>query len=562
MFMVTMKAFIFFLLLEIHGLAAVTHSLKYFYTGSSQVPNFPEFVSVGMVDDVQIEYYDSDTEKMVPKQDWFARNTDQQYWERETDISRGQQQWFKANIEILKPRFNQTGGVHIVQRMYGCEWDEETGEVTGHEQFGYDGEDYIMFDLKEQTWVAKKQQAVMTKIKLDHDRALTVQKKNYLTQICPEWLKKYVNYGRSSLMRTDVPKVSLLQKSSSSPVTCHATGFYPNRAEMVWKKDGEEFHEGVNKGEILTNNDGTFQMSVDLDVSSVKPEDWERYDCVFQLSGVNEDIATRLDKSEIKTNEVTHSLKYFYTASSQVPNFPEFVVVGMVDDVQVDYYDSNTEKSVPKQDWFASNIDQQYWESQTAKRRGDQQWFKANIEIAKQRFNQTGGVHIYQRMCGCEWDEETGEVNGYHQEGYDGEDFISFDLKTATWVAPKQQAVMTQMKWGNNRAMMALYKYYLTQICPESLKKYVNYGRSSLMKTVVPKVSLLQKSSSSPVSCHATGFYPNRAEMVWKKDGVELHEEVCELWEELSDENSCPQSVSPPEVFLLSSQLPRYRFLS
>ncbi|XP_076735044.1 class I histocompatibility antigen, F10 alpha chain-like [Maylandia zebra] len=298
-----MKAFIFFLLLGIQGAAAVTHSLKYFLTGSSQVPNFPEFVVVGMVDDVQIDYYDSDTEKAEPKQDWFAKNTDQQYWERETANCWGSQQSFKANIDTAKQRFNQTGGVHIVQRMYGCEWDEETGEVKGYRQDGYDGEDFISFDLKTETWVAPKQQAVRTKTKWDSNKALITQYKNYLTQICPEWLKKYVNYGRSSLMKTVRPSLSLLQKSSSSPVTCHATGFYPNRAEMVWKKDGVEFHEGVNKGEILTNNDGTFQMSVDLDVSSVKPEDWHRYRCVFQLSGVNEDIVTKLDKSEIRTNE-------------------------------------------------------------------------------------------------------------------------------------------------------------------------------------------------------------------------------------------------------------------
>uniref|UniRef100_A0A668TY58 Ig-like domain-containing protein n=1 Tax=Oreochromis aureus TaxID=47969 RepID=A0A668TY58_OREAU len=303
MFMVTMKAIIFLLFLRIRGAVAVTHSLKYFDTASSQVPNFPEFVVVGMVDDVQIVHYDSVTEKTVPKQDWFAKNTDQQYWKRETEIFRGSQQTSIANIETVKQRFNETGGVHIVQRMYGCEWDNETGKVKGYDQHGYDGEDFVALDLDTEIWIAPTPQAVTTKMKWDKNRALIAQKKNYLTQECPQWLKKYVNYGRSSLMKTVLPSVSLLQKSPSSPVTCHATGFYPDRAEMVWRKDGVELHEGVNKGEILTNNDGNFQMSADLDLSSVRPEDWERYDCVFQLSGVNEDIVTKLDKAVIKTNK-------------------------------------------------------------------------------------------------------------------------------------------------------------------------------------------------------------------------------------------------------------------
>ncbi|KAL6099341.1 mr1 [Pungitius sinensis] len=294
------------LMISLHAAAPRIHSLKYFYTASSGVPNFPEFVSVGLVEEVEFLHYDSNTRRAEPRQAWMSRVTekDPQYWERNTENFMGHQHVSKGNIETAKQRFNQTGGVHIYQRMCGCEWDDETNKVVKvYYQDGYDGEDFISFDLETEQYIAPKQQAVISKQKLDHNRAKIAQEKNYLTHLCPEWLKMYVNFGRSSLMRTERPSVSLLQKTPSSPVSCHATGFYPDSATLFWRKDGEELHEDVDLGEILPNHDGTFQMRVDLNLSSVPAEDWRRYECVFQLSGVAEDMVTKLDRTRTNTEK-------------------------------------------------------------------------------------------------------------------------------------------------------------------------------------------------------------------------------------------------------------------
>ncbi|XP_062266250.1 uncharacterized protein LOC133972701 [Platichthys flesus] len=641
-----------------HSATARIHSLKFFLTGSSQVPNLPEFVGVGLIDEVQVGYYDSNTKKAEPKQDWMLKATNAQFWERQTELAFDLQQWFKNNMEILKERFNQTGGLHIYQKMSGCEWDDETGEVKGFNQYGYDGEDFISLDMETETWIAPTSKSVITKLKWDQDKARLAYNKYYYTQECPAFIKNVLEQGRNSLLRTELPRISLLQKSPSSPVSCHATGFYPDSAMLFWRREGEELHEDVYHGDVLPNHDGTFQKSADLKVSSISPEDWRRYECVFHISGVKEDIVTQLDKDSVESNrekptdmttiiiiiaavvavavvsavigfivyrkkkaqstsppgtdpcasqplrsgdggsnspsetssrlilnshwlrgcprltvcprltwfpslcgEISsstfspvkrntppltmftvlslllltgahsatariHSLKYFLTGSSLVPNLPEFVAVGLIDDVQIGYYDGNTKKAEPKQDWMLKATDTEFWERHTELALSQQPWFKNYIEILKERFNQTGGLHILQLMSGCEWDDETGEVNGFLQEGYDGEDFISWDHETETWIAPTPQSVISKLKWDQDKAELAFLKYYYTQECPSFVKKFLEYGRSSLLRTELPRISLLQKSPSSPVSCHATGFYPDSATLFWRREGEELHEDV------------------------------------
>ncbi|XP_047460615.1 hereditary hemochromatosis protein homolog isoform X2 [Mugil cephalus] len=293
------------LLLSTHVSALVKHSLKYYSFGSSGLPNLSEFVFSTWVDDIQAVYCDRNLKILKPQQDWmrkvFGNETRQMDWYT-NQCTEKKPNLFKATMYTLKQLFNQSEGVHVLQLIEGCEWDETSGNVTASMKFGYDGEDFIELDYKMLTWTALKPEADFIKQRWNNDRIRIKQNEKFLTQVCPEWLKMYFSFGRSSLMRTDVPSVSLLQKTPSSPVSCHATGFYPDRAMMFWRKDGEKTHEGVERGEILPNHDGSFQMNVDLNISSVSPEDWRRYDCVFHLSGVEDDIITKLDETQIRTN--------------------------------------------------------------------------------------------------------------------------------------------------------------------------------------------------------------------------------------------------------------------
>uniref|UniRef100_A0A8C2EHQ4 MHC class I-like antigen recognition-like domain-containing protein n=1 Tax=Cyprinus carpio TaxID=7962 RepID=A0A8C2EHQ4_CYPCA len=175
--------------------------------------------------------------------------------------------------------------------------------------------------------------------------------------------------------------------------------------------------------------------------------------------------------------------KYFYTAVSGISDFPELTVVGLVDEEQFMYFDSNTKKAVPKTEWIRQNVGADYWDTQTQTDIGQHQNFKNNIQVAKQRFNQTTGVHTFQLMYGCEWDDQTGATSGFRQYGYDGEGFLFLDLKEMRYISPVQQGFPTAQKWNNNRVLIETDKQYFSTECIEWLQKYVQYGKSSLQKT-------------------------------------------------------------------------------
>ncbi|XP_077376431.1 major histocompatibility complex class I-related protein 1-like isoform X3 [Festucalex cinctus] len=281
----------------------VIHSLEHFLTVSTQIPNLADYVDVAYVDGVEMFYYDSKSGKLEARNDWVkeAMADEPDFWEMRTVAAARRAMFSKAMLEIVRKAFNQSEGVHYGQVRFGCEWNDETDAVAGFEQWRYETGDDIVVDMNTFTGITESQVAVAVKHILDLFKIERETRKYYYTEFCPSLLKKFVNYSRRNLMRTELPKVSLLQKTPSSPITCHATGFYPDVADLFWRKDGEQLHEDVDYGPTLPNHDGTFQMTADLK-AEVTAEREGQYECVFRLAGVKDELVTKLERRNILSN--------------------------------------------------------------------------------------------------------------------------------------------------------------------------------------------------------------------------------------------------------------------
>ncbi|XP_043861475.1 major histocompatibility complex class I-related gene protein [Dromiciops gliroides] len=258
---------------------AMTHSLRYFRLGVSD-PNqgIPEFISVGYVDSHPITSYNSDRRQKMPQASWMAENLGSDHWEKYTQLLKGWQQTFKVELRALQYHYNHTGGFHTYQRMIGCELLED-GSATGFLQYAYDGRDFIIFDKDSLSWIAVDNVARLTKQTWETNRNELRYQKNWLETECIAWLKKFLDFGKDALQRTETPLLSGSCKKLSTGITtliCKAYGFYPPEITLTWIKNGELITQETEYGDILPSGDGTYQTWVSLEID---PQSKDHYSC-------------------------------------------------------------------------------------------------------------------------------------------------------------------------------------------------------------------------------------------------------------------------------------------
>eukprot|EP00063_Salmo_salar_P022352 XP_013997187.1 PREDICTED: H-2 class I histocompatibility antigen, Q10 alpha chain-like [Salmo salar] len=281
------------------------YSLNYIYTALSkpvELPGIHEFTAMGLMNDIQIDYYDSVDKKKIPKQDWMREKLPADYWEKGTQSRKRKEQWFKVNVNILMERMRHNNtDVHVLQWRHGCEVDKQPDGtlkfMKGIDQYSYDGDDFLAFDDVTMQWVAPVDQALPTKRKWDGVQILNQYTKGYLEKECVDWLSKFMEYGEKHFSSTDSPPNIYVFTKKAKPagnvhLTCMVTGFYPKDVIIHFKKNGVQLTEddGVLSTGARPNNDDTYQIRISVQIPEA---DKDMYECSVSHAMLKEPIVEK-----------------------------------------------------------------------------------------------------------------------------------------------------------------------------------------------------------------------------------------------------------------------------
>ncbi|XP_026577762.1 class I histocompatibility antigen, F10 alpha chain-like isoform X1 [Pseudonaja textilis] len=279
-------------------------TIRVSYTSATEAsPGLPLFSAMGFVDNQLISRYESDTKKMHPRVDWIntLEKEEPKFYNRYTWILQKDQDDFQENVEMLQKRYNQSGGFHIVQMMIFCEVGED-GKRSGHWQYGYDGRDFLSYDMGRSIWTAIDKEAQEIKRKWESETAIKQRFTGYLESTCMEWLQKNDHYGEKSFLRKEPPVVMLSSRTETDGMESHACqvyGFYPREIDAFWTRDGEVWLQDTLHGSVAPTADGTYYYWLGIQID---PKERDRYRCYVAHDGLQEPLELALKVPGSRSN--------------------------------------------------------------------------------------------------------------------------------------------------------------------------------------------------------------------------------------------------------------------
>ncbi|NWR26389.1 HA1F protein, partial [Emberiza fucata] len=229
---------------------------------------------------------------------------------------------------------------------------------------------------------------------------------------------------------------------------------------------------------------------------------------------------------------VLHSLRYLEVAVSEPsPGVPQFMSTAYLDGIPFTRYDSERGRREPLTQWMEDVFEPGYWERETQICEGWRHVEARNLEIARERYNQSRGLHTRLWVYGCDLLSD-GSIHASIRLGYDGRDHISdhisFDPKSGKFMLADSSAETIGKRWEQEGIDIEVWMNYLKHECPELLRKYIGYRQKELESKVPPDVHVSGKEEDGTLilSCHMYGFYPNTIAVSWMKGADTLDQET------------------------------------
>uniref|UniRef100_A0ABF7PPZ1 MHC class I protein n=1 Tax=Ginglymostoma cirratum TaxID=7801 RepID=A0ABF7PPZ1_GINCI len=248
-----------------------SHTLQYLFIYAPQHPDLPELSMSGMLDDLQIEYYDSSLKQIQPRQQWMASKITEDYWQEQNMAVDALQNHIFRKIAPLVTIL----GIRYIQVLWKCtvENSQNTTAFVKLNVHGLGVVDCDLFTVRCRGLGVFSVLIGMIEDILKNDPTFI----QLLNPRCVENLQTVLRAGKTALERKVTPQVLVFERSStaemSTPLLCLITAFYPRTINATWLRKGEPVSEDLTVM-VLPNHDATYRMEILIDIKNNDPSNY------------------------------------------------------------------------------------------------------------------------------------------------------------------------------------------------------------------------------------------------------------------------------------------------
>ncbi|XP_046727073.1 T-cell surface glycoprotein CD1b-3-like isoform X2 [Silurus meridionalis] len=226
-------------------------------------------------------------------------------------------------------------------------------------------------------------------------------------------------------------------------------------------------------------------------------------------------------------NAGSHSLCSVATFIIGNSPFPEFIVLIMLDDIIVSYYDSDKQTTVMRVNRAINDEEQEFSKMIFGALYEE---MRARAYLLKEHFNCSEGVHVEQRLECCKLLDNNMQGEMKMIDAFDGLSGFEMDYNI------HQHSLHTDVQWPLSFGTIkyeyakALYLHFLQPLCSKALNILLKDLRNYALRKVKPRLRLLKQLNSQSgafrLTCLATGFYPRHVNVMLLKDNQSMPEHL------------------------------------